>query len=106
MIIMQGDAYYVPIDLKQAGVTLAPEMIDTVEISVSCAVRKTSSDGGVLYHDGQWYFRLSQRDTLDLESGAHYVQARVKYLNQPEADVLGITAGVVTVVESNSKEVL
>lgn len=106
MIIMQGDAYYVPIDIKQDGVVLTPEMIDTVEVSASSSVRKTNSDGGVVYQNGRWYFRLSQNDTLNLEPGAHYVQTRVKYLNQPEADVLGVTAGVVTVVESNSKEVL
>ena len=106
MTIMQGDAYYVPIDIKQDGVVLTPEMIDNVEVCVSSSVRKTSDDGGVVFLDGQWYFRLSQNDTLGLEPGPHYVQTRVKYLNQPEADVLGVTAGVVTIVESNSKEVL
>lgn len=106
MIIMQGDAYYVPIDIEQDGVTLTPEMISDIEISVGSIIRKTYSGGDVQYSDGQWYFRLSQTDTLDLESGVHYVQTRVKYLNRPEADVFGIVAGAVSVIESNSKEVL
>ena len=101
MTIKQGDAYWVPIDIELDGSVPAEELFREIEITVGRDVHKTGSEGDVAYLEGQWYFWLSQLDTLNLEPGMHIVELRVKFNNDPDADVVTVEAGMVEVRTSN-----
>lgn len=108
MTMMQGDSYPVFIDLKQYGVTLTPDMIQDQEICVGENLRKTYSGGEVGFdtETSMWYIRPTQQETLDLPEDAYSVIVRVKYKNQPSADVKGIQVGRIVIRSTFSKEVL
>ena len=101
MKIMQGDSYPIPVDITQDGMAVTPEMVDEVEITVGSDVRKTYSSGGVYYDDGQWYFRLSQEETFQMDG--EEVILRIKY---PRGDVLGARIGIINASEIQQKVVL
>lgn len=106
MTIMRGDAYAVPVELTQGGYVLTPEMVEDVEISVGDVLIRNYSDGGVMFDEElqQWYFRLTQTETLAMEADESYqVIARVKYTNDP-ADVKGVKCGFIIVEDTNSTE--
>lgn len=105
MVIMQGDSYPIEITLKLNGSVLTPDMIDEIEICVGSGIRKLYTNGEVVYKDGQWYFRLTQEETLGMDEGSFEVISRVKFPNQPP-DVEGKRAGRIEVRETHSKEVL
>ena len=108
MKIMRGDAYPVPLDLKQDGYVLTPDKVDDIEITVGNVITRKISSGGVFYNsDTQlWYIRLTQEETLAMAADESYqVIARVKYRNEP-ADVMGIKCGSIVVEDSNSSEVI
>lgn len=106
--MMQGDSYPVFIELKQGETKLDPSMVDDVEICIAEQLRKVYSEGGVWYDSEteKWYIRPSQKETLEMHEGAHEVIARVKYRNQPQADVKGINVGKVKIIGTFSEEVL
>lgn len=106
MTIMRGDAHAVPVELTQGGYVLTPEMVEDVEISVGDVLIRNYSDGGVMFDEElqQWYFRLTQTETLAMEADESYqVIARVKYTNDP-ADVKGVKCGFIIVEDTNSTE--
>lgn len=108
MTIMRGDAYAIPVELTQGSYTLTPEMVSDVEISVGENLIQKYSQGDVNFDQElqQWYFRMSQADSLAMEANESYpVIARVKYTNNP-ADVKGIKCGEIIVEDTNSTEVL
>lgn len=108
MKIMRGDAYPIPVELTQDGYALTPEMVDDVEVSVGEIISRRASRGELFFDDGsqQWYFRLTQQDTLSMEADEEYpVIARVKYTNDP-ADVKGVKCGTILVEDTNSTEVI
>lgn len=107
MKIMQGDSYVVPVELKQDGNILSAEMVAELEICVGEALRKRASADEVWFDEGQqkWYFRPTQAETLAMDPDTYSVIARVKYKNNP-ADVIGVECGRITIVETNSKEVI
>lgn len=106
--LMQGDSYPVLIDLTQNGVNLTPEMVDDVEICIAEYLRKTYVQDGVGYDTElqKWYIRPTQQETLNLPEGSYDVIARVKYRNQPQADVKGIPIGRMKILGTFSEEVL
>lgn len=106
--LMQGDSYPLFIELKQNQIKLEPNMVDDVEICVSDQLRKAYSEAGVGYDSEiqKWYIRPSQKETLAMAEGVHNVIARVKYRNQPQADVKGINVGKIKIIGTFSEEVL
>lgn len=102
--IMRGDSYYIPVDITHDGVTVTPDMVDEIEISVGSALQKYMSDGSVIYDNGTWYFRLSQEETFALEDSCE-VYVRTAYHGNPK-DVIGARAGILIATETGSKEVL
>lgn len=106
--IMQGDSYAIPIELKQDGMLLTPEMVEDLEVCVGENLRKIYSGGGVGYDASrqQWYIRPTQQETMAMEVDSHDVIVRVKYLNLPDGDVVGAKIGSISVLEGRSEEVL
>lgn len=103
MKIMQGDSYPIPVEITQDGVIVTPEMVAEVEITVGKTVRKTYTSGGVFFTENMWYFLLTQEETFSL-SGGYGVVVRLKY---PQVNnVVGKTAGVLTIQEIDNGEVL
>lgn len=108
MTIMRGDAYAVPVELTQDGYALTPDMVNDVEITVGDVLTRNYSAGDVVYDEElqQWFFRLTQAETLAMEADESYqVIARVKYTNDP-ADVKGVKCGFIIVEDTNSTEVI
>ena len=107
MTIMRGDAYSVPVELKQDGKVLTPAMISELEICVGVSLRKTFSDGDVQFDEtsSRWHFYLKQEETLRLPVTDLSVIARVKY-PEPKDDVIGIKLGTIHVLDTNSRAVL
>lgn len=106
--MMQGDSYCIPIDLKQYGMLLTPDMIADLEVCVDTVLRKTYTGGGVGYDTllKQWYIRPTQEETLGMEEKIYNVIARVKYRNQPQADVKGVPIGKIQILNTHSEEVI
>lgn len=108
LVIHQGDALTVPVDLEQSQIDMTPEMVSDVEITIGSCLRLLYS-GNTIRHDadsGKWSFRLAQSDTFGLRPGSHKTQARVKYKNDPDFDVTCIDVGTIVVLSTNSREVL
>lgn len=103
--IMQGDSYDIPVSVTQDDVTVTPEMVTDIEISVGSDIQKRYSNGEVYYgEDGQWYFRLSQEETFAMED-SYEVYVRAVYSGDP-SDVVGVRAGAIIMQETGSTEVL
>lgn len=108
LVIHQGDALTVPVDLEQSQIDMTPDMVSDVEITIGSALRLLYSEN-TIRHDAansKWSFRLEQSDTLELRPGNYKTQARVKYKNDPDFDVTCIDVGTIVVLSSNSREVL
>lgn len=102
--IMQGDEYDIYIKLRQDGVTLAPEIVEDVEVCVGTDIRKTYKSGSVAFdnQEKKWYIRLTQQETFSMEEGQHQVFARVKYNGTPLSDVVGIKLDNIVVSNTES----
>ena len=108
LVIHQGDALTIPVDLEQSQLDITPDMVSDVEITVGMSLRRLYS-GETVQHsaeDGKWSFRLTQKDTFGLRPGNYITQARVKYKNEPEFDVTCIDVGTIVVLSANSREEL
>ena len=46
MKILQGDSYPIPVEIKQDGFPVIPEIVEEVEITIGTGVRKTYTGGG------------------------------------------------------------
>lgn len=101
--IMQGDSYPIPIEVTQGDVTVAPELIEEIEVMIG-SIRKTGTSGGVIYHEGWWYVQPTQEETFMME-GQQAVYVRLKYEGQPP-DVIGRQVGILNVLPTGSKVVL
>ena len=102
--IMQGDACRLPFQIRQDGMTITPEMITDLEVTVG-SLRKTYLGGGITFDGEYWYTYLSQEDTMSM-TGAEYIRLRIRYLNQPWVTVLGKRVAMLNVEEHPSAEVL
>jgi hypothetical protein len=103
MKILQGDSYPIPVEIKQDGIPVIPEIVEEVEITIGTEVRKTYTDGGVFYEDEMWYFLLSQEDTFSL-SGGYDVLLRLKHPGS--GNVVGTKIGKLSVEKADRKEVI
>lgn len=104
MIIMQGDAYYIPFSFfDDDGTKITNSMVDDVEI-VFAGIRRTLSDNEIIY-DGtnkRFLFPLTQQETFALPTIGRG-EVRLKFTN---GDVIGDSFGNIIVLESDSREEL
>jgi hypothetical protein len=106
--MMQGDSYYVFIEMTQYEEILLPETVDDLEICVGEALRYSVSGGTVGFDTAsqRWFFRPTQEETLSLDPGQYNVIVRVKYANDPLSDVKGVPVGRIIISDTYSEEVL
>lgn len=106
--MMQGDSYYVFINMTQQEQVLLPEIVDDMEICVGEDLRYTVSGGTVGFdtESQQWYFRPTQEETLSLDPGQYTVIVRVKYAGGAMSDVKGAVVGRIMIIDTHSEEVL
>lgn len=67
--MMQGDAYSLPIVLRQGELLITPEMVLRLEITIGTLTR--TYPGVVRYDEenGQWLFPLTQEQTFAFKAG-------------------------------------
>ena len=111
--MMQGDARNVTFSLTLNNDTvLTPKMAPDVEVCIGNddgpIIRKLLSDGSVGFDSSinQWFFRLSQKETLGLDPQSYNVVARPKFGVSADADVKGVSIGRIVIVDGMSKEVI
>lgn len=80
--IQQGDAFYLPVVIKQGNAVITPENADDVKIKLAEVIRKYS-EGELTYstYDGEnsaWLFPLTQELTLSWRSTAIPMQVQIK----------------------------
>ena len=98
--MMQGDAYSLPIVLRQGELLITPEMVLRLEITIGTLTR--TYPGVVRYDEenGQWLFPLTQEQTFAFKAGrTPPVQARIKF-------VVGAKGKTIYVSASRSKGVM
>jgi hypothetical protein len=108
-VAMQGDSFTLSFKLTRSGVVLAPDNIAELEVTIGKKLRKTLSGSEVQYdlNSGRWRFRLTQRDTMQLDCLVHHdIRARAKYDDNPDSDVKGVLLGTLYLETGSSKEVL
>lgn len=111
--MMQGDSYIVPFSITVNKTNhLTPDMISELEVCVGddggAKIRKTFSSGEVGYDDilNKWFFRPTQEETFSLEPGGYDVEARVKFGEDKNANVVGMKIGRITILDSQSEEIV
>ena len=111
--MMQGDSYPLPFTITMNGTTaMTPDLVSEMEVCIGnesgVAIRKTLSAGSVWYDDVEqkWFFRPSQQETLDLDPGIYDVVARLKLSAEPDADVVGIKIGRISITDGQSEEII
>ena len=102
--MMQGDACRIPFRIRQDGMTVTPEMITDLEVTVG-QLRKTYLGGEIIWGEDCWFVYLSQEETMGM-NGADYIRVRVRYLDQPWVTVLGKRVALLYVEEHPKGEVL
>ena len=111
--IMQGDSYNLPFVLTLNGTTdITPYFVAELELCIgnddTVEVRKMFSSGGVWYDESmkRWFFRLSQQESFGLDPNTYDVVVRVKFADDNNADVIGLRIGRITVINTQSEEVI
>lgn len=102
--IMQGDACRFPFQIRQDEMTITPEMILDLEVTVG-RLRKTYSGGGVIFDGEKWYILLTQEETLRM-CGCEYIRLRIRYHDQPWEAVTGKQVAMLQVEENPGAGVL
>ena len=104
-IIMQGDQYALPFEIRTAdGTAAAADTFADVEIVIGSLVKRASA-GEITFSEphGAFLFPLTQAETFGMHSMPADVQIRVK---THEGDVIGTRLGPLIVEASLSGEVL
>jgi len=101
--MMQGDAYSIPVVLRQGATVIVPDMVKAVEITLGNLTRCYPGDVTWNEEAKQYEFPLTQEQTLKFPAGEQPLQVRVKFLND---EVVGAQGGSVDVKKSISKGVL
>lgn len=78
---MQGDAYLIPIVVRQGDVVIEPEMVETLVLKIG-NIAQLYPGGGLTFSKGCWYFALSQEQSLLLPKGKVKTGGRMKLLSQ------------------------
>lgn len=100
---MTGDAYNLPIEITfESGKATLEDFLE-IEVTIG-SVRKTLSSGDVTsdVETGDFIVRFTQEDTFKLK-GKRDVDVRVVLVN---GDVIGVKAGPLEHIESQSKQVI
>ena len=103
-VVMQGDEYGIPIQIKTSeGIATANTFLD-VEIVVG-DMRKTLADGEITYSETEqaFIYPITQEESLGFSNMKQRVQLRCKF---PNGEVVGVSLGDITVRKSASKAVL
>lgn len=85
--------------------------VSDVEVTVGSQIRKTYSDGGIIYDNltdpeaPRWQFALNQRDTYSLAAGNYPLRVRVKYIGS-DAWIDGKQFGTLTIKQSGTEVTL
>ena len=82
---MQGDAYLIPIVVRQGNVLVEPQMVALMVLKIG-GIAKFYPGGGLTYAEGQWYFSLSQEQSLKLPDRPVETGGRMKL---PHQEVVG-----------------
>lgn len=110
VMMMQGDTYPVPFTLKieETNEPIVPDMVTEVEVCVGGFLRKTYSEGKILYDENlkEWFFVPTQQETLAMHPGRYTTQARIKFRNGIHSPVKGICIGTIVITDANSTEVI
>lgn len=103
MIVKQGDAYLVPIELSMNGLPIPEKDIASIEVYFG-DLRKTYPDE-VSYQDGVLYYPLTQEETFAMkEEETTFVDIRVKFAG---GNCIGIPEKLpVSIADAVSTEVL
>ena len=78
---MQGDAYLIPIVVRQNDVVIEPQMVEKLVLKIG-NIAQFYPGGGLTYAEGQWYFSLSQEQSLLLPEGGVETGGRLKLFCQ------------------------
>ena len=78
---MQGDSYLIPIVVRQNDVVIEPQMVELLVLKIG-GIAKFYPNGGLTYAEGQWYFSLSQEQSLKLPDRPVETGGRVKLHHQ------------------------
>ncbi len=100
---MTGDAYILPLEISfESGKATLADFLE-IEVTVG-SVRKTLSSGDITYDEesGDFDVRFTQEDTFKLK-GKRDVDVRLMLVNE---DVIGVKAGNLEHIESQSKQVI
>jgi len=98
--IMQGDAYSIPVCIRNGDTEILPGAVETVEIAIGSIIKKYP--GEIAFSD-HWMFPLTQQETFGLTPGLQPVKVRVKFVG---GEISGTNCGCVSVNASVSREVL
>lgn len=82
---MQGDSYLIPIVVRQNDVVIEPQMVELLVLKIG-GIAKFYPNGGLIYAEGQWYFFLSQEQSLKLPDRPVETGGRMKL---PHQEVVG-----------------
>lgn len=82
---MQGDSYLIPIVVRQNDVVIDPQMVELLVLKIG-GIAKFYPGGGLTYAEGQWYFSLSQEQSLKLPDRPVETGGRMKL---PHQEVVG-----------------
>ena len=106
VVIKQGDAYGIPLEIKLNGTALAATDVETVEVYVGDSIRKLYPDE-ITYNEtlGSFIVPVTQEETFTLPEGETVrVDVRVQF---PGGMVLGVIDELkVRVADAISEEVL
>ena len=74
---MQGDAYLIPIIVRQDGIVIEPKMVEKLVLKIG-NIAQSYPNGELTFANGQWYFSLSQEQSLLLPEGEVETGGRLK----------------------------
>lgn len=77
MAITQGDAYLIPVLIRQGQTVITDEIASGVKVAIGSTVCKWPN-GNLTYADGLWYFPLTQKISNSLPAGKADFQVQVK----------------------------
>ena len=105
-VIMQGDQYFIQFEIEADGETLTPQMISVIEFTVGTVTKEFNAfaPSPVAWSPAlqAYLFPITQEETF-LFKGKQRIQFRVK---DRDDNVYGHVVGDVSILYSNSKEVL
>lgn len=78
---MQGDAYLIPIVVRQGNVLVEPQKVELMVLKIG-GIAKFYPGGGLTYAEGAWQFPLSQEQSLQLPDRPVETGGRMKLLLQ------------------------